>query len=46
MIIKNKIFILNERKKEITKNGKYLKLTAAEFEVLSLLIKKRRFCNK
>ncbi|CAM3419622.1 response regulator transcription factor [Arcobacter aquimarinus] len=40
---KNKIFILNEEKKEITKNGKYLKLTAAEFEVLSLLIKREGF---
>ena len=40
---KNKIFILNEEKKEITKNSKYLKLTAAEFEVLSLLIKREGF---
>ena len=40
---KNRIFILNEEKKEITKNGKYLKLTAAEFEVLSLLVKREGF---
>lgn len=40
---KNKIFVLNEEKKEITKNGKYIKLTAAEFEVLSLLIKREGF---
>ena len=39
----NKIFILNEEKKEITKNGKYVKLTAGEFEVLSLLIKREGF---
>ena len=38
-----KIFALNEEKKEITKNGKYIKLTAAEFEVLSLLIKREGF---
>ena len=41
--VTNKIFILNEEKKEITKNGKYIKLTAAEFEVLSLLIKREGF---
>ena len=41
--VSNKIFILNEEKKEITKNGKYIKLTAAEFEVLSLLIKREGF---
>lgn len=40
---KNKTFILDEKKKEITKNGKYIKLTAAEFEVLSLLIKREGF---
>lgn len=40
---KDKIFILNEEKKEITKNGKYIKLTAGEFEVLSLLIKREGF---
>ena len=39
----NKIFILDENKKEITKNKKYVKLTAAEFEVLSLLIKREGF---
>lgn len=40
---KNKIFVLDEEKREITKNGKYIKLTAAEFEVLSLLIKREGF---
>ena len=39
----NKIFTLNEEKKEITKNGKYIKLTAAEFEVLSLLLRREGF---
>ena len=40
---KNKTFVLDEKKKEITKNGKYIKLTAAEFEVLSLFIKREGF---
>ncbi|MBU0923902.1 response regulator transcription factor [bacterium] len=40
---KNKTFILDVDKKEITKNGKYVKLTAGEFEVLSLLIKREGF---
>ena len=40
---KDKMFMLNEEKKEITKNGKYIKLTAGEFEVLSLLIKREGF---
>lgn len=39
----NKIFTLNEEKKEITKNSKYVKLTAGEFEVLSLLLKREGF---
>ena len=40
---KNKKFMLNVEKKEITKNGKYIRLTAGEFEVLSLLIKREGF---
>ncbi|MFW0701940.1 response regulator transcription factor [Aliarcobacter butzleri] len=40
---KSKNFVLNEEKREITKNGKFIKLTAAEFEVLSLLIKREGF---
>ena len=39
----NKIFILDSEKKEIRKNSNYVKLTAAEFEVLSLLIKRENF---
>jgi len=39
----NKIFALNEEKREITKNKQYLKLTAAEYEVLSLFIKRESF---
>jgi two-component system OmpR family response regulator len=40
---KNKTFILDSDKREITKNGTYIKLTAGEFEVLSLLIKREGF---
>ena len=40
---KEKMFMLNEEKKEITKNCKYVKLTAGEFEVLSLLVKREGF---
>ena len=40
---KIKTFNLDIDKKEITKNDKYVKLTAAEFEVLSLLIKREGF---
>lgn len=38
-----KTFLLNEEKKEITKDGEYIKLTAAEFEILSLFIKREGF---
>lgn len=40
---KLKKFNLDIEKKEITKENKYVKLTAAEFEVLSLLIKREGF---
>ncbi len=40
---KKKTFALDIEKKEITKNSKYVKLTAAEFEVLSLMIKRENF---
>ncbi|NVJ52344.1 MAG: response regulator transcription factor [Campylobacteraceae bacterium] len=38
-----RVFELNCDKKEITKNGKFVKLTAAEYEVLSLMIKREGF---
>lgn len=38
-----KTFILNEEKKDITKDGISIKLTAAEFEILSLFIKREGF---
>ncbi|XPV67993.1 MAG: response regulator transcription factor [Halarcobacter sp.] len=36
-------FKLDSDKKEITKNGKYIKFTAAEYEVLSLMIRREGF---
>ncbi len=42
-IEQKKIFVLDSEKKEIRKNGVYLKLTAAEFEILSLFIKRESF---
>jgi len=41
--IKESIFVLNDEKKEITKSSNPLKLTAAEYEILSLLIKREGF---
>ena len=41
--LNDKVFVLEEQKHEIKKNGKYVKLTAAEYEVLSLLIKREGF---
>jgi len=40
---KTKLFTLDTEKKEITKGGKYIKLTAAEYEVLSLMLKREGF---
>ncbi len=40
---KQGVFKLNTDKKEITKNGKFIKLTAAEYEVLSLMMKREGF---
>jgi len=40
---KVKLFNLDVEKREITKNGEYLKLTAAEYEVLSLMLKREGF---
>lgn len=40
---KKLLFELNSDKKEITKNGKFIKLTAAEYEVLSLMIRRDGF---
>lgn len=40
---KESLFVLNDDKKEITKAKNPLKLTAAEYEILSLLIKREGF---
>jgi len=40
---KESIFVLNDEKKEITKHKHALKFTAAEYEILSLLIKREGF---
>jgi len=40
---KESLFVLHDDKKEITKNKTSLKLTAAEYEILSLLIKREGF---
>jgi two-component system OmpR family response regulator len=40
---KKEIFNLDLDKQEITKNGKFIKLTAAEFEILALLIQRKGF---
>ena len=39
----SKIFLLNEEKKEITKNGVILKLTVGVFEILSLMLQRDGF---
>jgi len=37
------IFVLNEEKKEITKNGEYIKLTHAEYQIMSLMCQRKGF---
>ncbi|WP_428737497.1 response regulator transcription factor [Sulfurimonas sp.] len=40
---KHEIFELDEEKKEIKKNGEYLKLTPAEYEIMALMCKRKGF---
>jgi len=40
---KNEIFILDEEKQEITKNGQFLKFTKAEFQIISLMCQRKGF---
>jgi two-component system OmpR family response regulator len=40
---KDEIFRIDFQKQEITKNGVFIKFTAAEFEIMSLLIQKKGF---
>lgn len=37
------VFILDEEKKEIKQNGKYIKFTAAEYEIMALMCKRKGF---
>jgi two-component system OmpR family response regulator len=39
----NHTFVLDEQKKEIRKNGNFIKFTKAEFEVMAFFIKRRGF---
>jgi len=41
--VKNEVFTLNEDKQEIKQNGKYLKLTPAEYEIMALFCKRKGF---
>ncbi|WP_455757258.1 response regulator transcription factor [Sulfurimonas sp.] len=40
---KEEVFILNEDKQEVTQNGKYIKFTPAEYEIMSLMCKRKGF---
>jgi two-component system OmpR family response regulator len=40
---KEEVFLLNEEKQEITQNGKYIKFTPAEYEIMSLMCKRKSF---
>ena len=40
---KSNIFILDEEKQQITKDGKFLKLTIAEFQIMSLMCQRKNF---
>ena len=40
---KDEIFIFNEEKQEITKNGQYIKFTVAEFQIMSLMCQRKGF---
>ncbi|MEA2018599.1 MAG: response regulator transcription factor [Campylobacterota bacterium] len=39
----DEIFVLNNEKKEITKNGQYIKFTVAEFQIMSLMCERKGF---
>jgi two-component system OmpR family response regulator len=40
---KDEVFLFNKEKQEITKNGEYIKFTAAEFQIMSLMIERKGF---
>ena len=41
--IKNEVFIIDEQKQEIKQNGKFIKFTPAEYEIMSLMCKRKGF---
>lgn len=41
--VKDEVFTLDEEKREIKQNGRYLKLTPAEYEIMSLMCKRKGF---
>ncbi len=40
---KNEVFVLDEAKQEIKKNGKYIKFTPAEYQIMALMCKRKGF---
>jgi two-component system OmpR family response regulator len=40
---KKDVFVLDEKKQEITKDGKFIKFTPAEYEIMSLMCKRKGF---
>lgn len=41
--LKNEVFVLDEQKQEITQDGKFIKFTPAEYEIMSLMCKRKGF---
>ena len=41
--IKDEVFIIDEQKQEIKRNGKFIKFTPAEYEIMSLMCKRKGF---
>lgn len=39
----NEVFVLDEAKQEIKKNGKYIKFTPAEYQIMALMCKRKGF---
>lgn len=41
--IKNEVFVIDEQKQEIKQNGKFIKFTPAEYEIMLLMCKRKGF---
>lgn len=41
--IKHEVFVLDEQKREITQEGRFIKFTPAEYEIMSLMCKRKGF---